>query len=295
MARCWCRSWRTSGTGASCGEQALAATDSRRSRPAECRTASVHRAIGAVAPVLRGPPIIPGLDWPPWSDASGTPVALLRPPTIDGQGGWFVVRTASTDEDGWLYGTHFERLSLPRPGGRASKRANDQVRSRVWRRLNADQVKRERTYHAFGHVPPRGAVPQGRLPTPRPPPLARTLPPPQTPQELQPLQAERLAAGVAAAAAEASPVHHGHGAPPHPPAAAPPAAAEAPRRGPAKGQPPPQRQVSVSREAVSGSQILSALTTSIIYKQVRRPVGACPAGLWGAPVPLPEVVRGCLP
>lgn len=88
----------------------------------------------------RGPPLIPGFDWPAWSDAKGQPVQLERPPEIDGQGGWFVVRLPTTDEDGWLYGSGFDRLSLPRPGGRASKRMNDHVRSRVWRRLHGDLV-----------------------------------------------------------------------------------------------------------------------------------------------------------
>jgi hypothetical protein len=89
----------------------------------------------------RGPPLLPNLDWPAWSDASGSGVPLLRPPVLDGQGGWFVVRTPSTDDEGWLYGSSFQRLVLARPGGRASKRVGDNVRSRVWRRLSADKVQ----------------------------------------------------------------------------------------------------------------------------------------------------------
>jgi hypothetical protein len=65
---------------------------------------------------------------------------MAKPPSLDGEGGWFVVRLPSTDHDGWVYGTTFDRLCTPRPGGRASKRVNDHVRSRVWRRLDAEMV-----------------------------------------------------------------------------------------------------------------------------------------------------------
>lgn len=68
----------------------------------------------------RGPPLIPGYDWPAWSDAQGQPIQLARPPSIDGESGWFVVRMPSTDEEGWLYGTSFERLAHARPGAISS-------------------------------------------------------------------------------------------------------------------------------------------------------------------------------
>eukprot|EP00200_Dunaliella_tertiolecta_P012944 CAMPEP_0202391780 /NCGR_PEP_ID=MMETSP1127-20130417/92019_1 /ASSEMBLY_ACC=CAM_ASM_000462 /TAXON_ID=3047 /ORGANISM="Dunaliella tertiolecta, Strain CCMP1320" /LENGTH=268 /DNA_ID=CAMNT_0048994235 /DNA_START=53 /DNA_END=857 /DNA_ORIENTATION=- len=147
--------------------------------------------------IMWGPPI-PSFDWPNWSNAKGAAVHLTRTPSIDGEGGWFVVRMPSTDEDGWVYGTSFDRLDQPRPGGRASKRVNDHIRSRVWRKLNADQ-------------------------------------------ELQPLVAERLevAAAVEVAAATA-------------------AAAAAARNTPAHAQ-------------ISSSQILSALTNNIVYKQLPKP------------------------
>ena len=43
---------------------------------------------------------------------------LKRPPSVDGDDGWYVVRLPSTDAQGWLYGTHFGRLTKPREGGR---------------------------------------------------------------------------------------------------------------------------------------------------------------------------------
>jgi hypothetical protein len=59
-----------------------------------------------------------------------------------------VVRLPSTDHDGWVYGSTFDRLCNPRPGGRASKRVNDHVRSRVWRRLDAEMVRSGQQQHA---------------------------------------------------------------------------------------------------------------------------------------------------
>ena len=117
----------------------------------------------------RGPPLLP-FDYPNWSDyqvrgqrspcmggsrgeahfpfwllacpaVQGIPCSLERPPSIDGENGWFVVRLPTTDVDGWLYGTTFGRLDVARPGGRASRRASDQIRSRVWRRLVYERVR----------------------------------------------------------------------------------------------------------------------------------------------------------
>ena len=48
------------------------------------------------------------------------------------QTGWEVEVTAETDRDGWRYGTHFERLGVPRRGGRAAKRSTDACRARRW-------------------------------------------------------------------------------------------------------------------------------------------------------------------
>ncbi|GAX82802.1 hypothetical protein CEUSTIGMA_g10228.t1 [Chlamydomonas eustigma] len=88
--------------------------------------------------VVWGPPL-PLIDWPNWNDGHGNNIHLPRPPSIDGEQGWFVVRLPSTDHDGWLYGTAFDHLQNSRPGGRASKRGSDHVRCRVWRRLHMDQ------------------------------------------------------------------------------------------------------------------------------------------------------------
>lgn len=82
-------------------------------------------------------PFIPGTV-PGWSDACFEAVAWPSssgPPRRDGDQGWCIVRSPATDADGWVYGTAFDHLREDRPGGRASKRANDRVRSRLWRRL----------------------------------------------------------------------------------------------------------------------------------------------------------------
>ena len=89
----------------------------------------------------RGPPLLP-FDWSAWGDNQGTAVPGAKPPSVEGEAGWFVVRTASTDPDGWLYASTFSKLCTPRPGGRASKRSSDHVRNRLWRKLMVDRVSR---------------------------------------------------------------------------------------------------------------------------------------------------------
>ena len=59
----------------------------------------------------RGIPL-PLYDYPAWSDASGAEVWLPRPPSLDGENGWFVVRLTSTDDEGWMYATAFNRLQV---------------------------------------------------------------------------------------------------------------------------------------------------------------------------------------
>ena len=36
----------------------------------------------------------------------------VKAPSIDGEHGWFVVRTEHTDAEGWLYGTAFDHLEV---------------------------------------------------------------------------------------------------------------------------------------------------------------------------------------
>jgi hypothetical protein len=72
---------------------------------------------------------------PAWSDACFSPIQWDSPPKADGDQGWQVVCSAATDAEGWIYGTAFDHLQYERPGGRASKRVNDRVRSRLWRRV----------------------------------------------------------------------------------------------------------------------------------------------------------------
>jgi hypothetical protein len=76
---------------------------------------------------------------PGWSDACFEPVEWPGSghPCSDGDQGWCIVRSPATDADGWVYGTAFDHLREDRPGGRASKRTNDRVRSRLWRRVDA--------------------------------------------------------------------------------------------------------------------------------------------------------------
>lgn len=77
-------------------------------------------------------PLLPG-GLPAWTDARGVGVAWTEgPPGRDGERGWRIARSPATDADGWVYGTSFDRLQYDRPGGRASKRASDSIRSRLW-------------------------------------------------------------------------------------------------------------------------------------------------------------------
>ncbi|WIA34143.1 hypothetical protein OEZ86_012507 [Tetradesmus obliquus] len=76
---------------------------------------------------------------PAWSDACFSPIQWDSPPKCDGDQGWQVVCSAATDAEGWIYGTAFDHLQYERPGGRASKRVNDRVRSRLWRRVQQQQ------------------------------------------------------------------------------------------------------------------------------------------------------------
>ncbi|KXZ46044.1 hypothetical protein GPECTOR_47g319 [Gonium pectorale] len=105
-----------------------------------------------------GAPLLP-FDWPAFSDAHGNAVQLTRPPEREGERGWFVVRTLGTDEEGWRYSTVFSKITTPRPGGRASKRSSDYVRSRVWRKLTAqpeppDREMQELFFSNGGGNPP---------------------------------------------------------------------------------------------------------------------------------------------
>lgn len=78
------------------------------------------------------------------ANAQGKPVALSRPPAMDGQGGWFVVRLPSTDEDGWLYGSAYDRLQHPRPGKHGARwQCGDRptVRGAVWRVVGCGAVQ----------------------------------------------------------------------------------------------------------------------------------------------------------
>lgn len=75
------------------------------------------------------------LDHPPWSDADGNQVLLEADATpAETNPEWEVDINGGTDEEGWQYATVFKHLQSPRPGGRASRRFNDGVRRRAWRR-----------------------------------------------------------------------------------------------------------------------------------------------------------------
>eukprot|EP00879_Flechtneria_rotunda_P006721 GHRR01007061.1.p1 GENE.GHRR01007061.1~~GHRR01007061.1.p1 ORF type:complete len:622 (+),score=264.83 GHRR01007061.1:212-2077(+) len=76
---------------------------------------------------------------PAWSDAAFKPVQWHGLPKSNTDKGWSIVCSPATDTEGWVYGTAFDHLREDRPGGRASRRANDRVRSRLWRRQLADQ------------------------------------------------------------------------------------------------------------------------------------------------------------
>lgn len=89
-------------------------------------------------------PFIPGTV-PAWSDACFETVEWPNSsqPRSDGDQGWHIIRSPATDSDGWVYGTAFDHLREDRPGGRASKRANDRVRSRLWRRVAWEQPRQQ--------------------------------------------------------------------------------------------------------------------------------------------------------
>jgi hypothetical protein len=92
-------------------------------------------------------PFLPGTV-PGWSDACFGPVTFGErgPPPRAAEGGgssWAVITSPATDADGWVYGTAFDHLRDDRPGGRASKRANDRVRSRLWRRCVGKEPEEE--------------------------------------------------------------------------------------------------------------------------------------------------------
>ena len=55
-----------------------------------------------------------------------------RPCAAPDDAGWRVEVRDATDQEGWLYGTAFERLNDHRKGGRAAKRSTDRCRRRVW-------------------------------------------------------------------------------------------------------------------------------------------------------------------
>ena len=55
-----------------------------------------------------------------------------RPCAAPDGDGWRVEVRDATDQEGWLYGTAFERLNDHRKGGRAAKRSTDRCRRRVW-------------------------------------------------------------------------------------------------------------------------------------------------------------------
>ena len=55
-----------------------------------------------------------------------------RPCAAPDGDGWRVEVRDATDQEGWRYGTAFERLNDHRKGGRAAKRSTDRCRRRVW-------------------------------------------------------------------------------------------------------------------------------------------------------------------
>jgi len=62
---------------------------------------------------------------------------------------WAVVRTPSTDSEGWLYSTSFDRIDKAREGGRHAERKSDVVRKRKWVRDSALKAAREEGLLAF--------------------------------------------------------------------------------------------------------------------------------------------------
>lgn len=94
------------------------------------------------SPCLRPHPNLPPnrkaplsvLDAPAWSDSTGAPVVLERPPPEDPAAWELVANPATDDAEGWQYGTVFKHLEYKRAGGRSSARFGDTVRRRLWRR-----------------------------------------------------------------------------------------------------------------------------------------------------------------
>lgn len=79
------------------------------------------------------------LDQSPWTDSQGNHVALIDDrddiaAALEQSNEWDVVIDASTDAEGWQYGTVFHHLEHKRAGGRASQRFGDVVRRRLWKR-----------------------------------------------------------------------------------------------------------------------------------------------------------------
>ncbi|KAL0037996.1 hypothetical protein WJX79_008937 [Trebouxia sp. C0005] len=70
-----------------------------------------------------------------WSDAQGNPVQFdkARSPRHCPES-WEPVVTISTDPDGYQYASVFKHFDYAREGGRASQRATDFVRRRLWRK-----------------------------------------------------------------------------------------------------------------------------------------------------------------
>jgi hypothetical protein len=104
----------------------------------------------------RSRPLLP-FDWPAVSDPSGAAVRVDDFTTREGEGGWTVWRTPGTDPDGWLYGNVFPNLGKTRKGGRATRRAGDLVRSRLWRRP-AERRQVGATGGGRNHTAARAAV-----------------------------------------------------------------------------------------------------------------------------------------
>ena len=88
-------------------------------------------------------------DPPAWADASGRPVSPCETPsagtsflsaywtedstsTGSNHRKWVPVVDDTTDAEGWVYGTGFERLDEDRDGGRHEERASDAARRRTW-------------------------------------------------------------------------------------------------------------------------------------------------------------------
>jgi hypothetical protein len=109
---------------------------------------------------------MPGPPVPNWSDPLGRalPIGAPRPPPQEQQqdataaaaspSAWRVAVSPATDAEGWVYGTAFAHLQYDRPGGRASKRSSDRVRSRLWQPASRGEQRR-------GPEPPLSAATVG--------------------------------------------------------------------------------------------------------------------------------------